>query len=117
MGLIAKRLCRTRPCGGAASILCISPELGTPICASHGVNIAEISALSGAFEASGSHAARVRMDGANQHVDTLGRRVLIDAVAQVEDVCRPASARVGVWRAETVEHIRHFGLDLRWTGE
>ena len=42
-----------------------------------------------------------------------GRRVLADAVTQVEDVGGPALVGVGVRRAKAVEHTAHFFLDAR----
>ena len=48
----------------------------------------------------------------HQHGHVLGRGVLADAVAQVEDVGGAGGGAVGVWLAKAIQHGVHLGDDL-----
>src|SRR4051812_35268275 len=63
-----------------------------------------------------AHATRMRMNCIDQYLHMVRRRVLADAMAEVEDVGRPrTSANVG--RPEIVEHAASLRLDGGWRRE
>src|SRR4051812_37669337 len=59
---------------------------------------------------------RMAMHRVDERLHIVGRRVLADAMAEIEDV-RGAGAFVGERNTETVEYLRGLGVDLRGFGE